>query len=94
LPETGALPSEFAPSLKVIVPVAVPPSCGITVAVKVTSCPNVEGLADEVTDVDVVSICPDGAKTRKLRLLARVELFANVTVTGPVDAPGGTIPVK
>ena len=33
---TVAVPSVFAPSLKVIVPVAPPPNCGVTVAVNVT----------------------------------------------------------
>ena len=46
LPELRVtLPSRVVPSLKVTVPVAVD---GVTVAVKVTDWPNVEGLTPEV----------------------------------------------
>ena len=36
---TAALPSVVLPSLKVTVPDACPPYCGVIVAVKVTDCP-------------------------------------------------------
>ena len=42
------VPSVAAPSLKVTVPVAAP---GVTVAVNVTACPNVEGFVPDVTVV-------------------------------------------
>ena len=46
------VPKVFAPSLKVTVPVAF---AGNTDAVRVMLCPNVEGLADEVSPVVVVA---------------------------------------
>jgi len=47
-----AVPRVLAPSLKVTVPVAF---AGNTDAVRVMLCPNVEGLADEVSPVVVVA---------------------------------------
>jgi hypothetical protein len=44
------VPSVVLPSLKVTVPVA---ALGVTVAVNVTEDPNVEGLLDEVTAVEL-----------------------------------------
>ena len=43
------------PSLKVTVPVGVPPPglFAVTVAVKVTDCPDTDGLAEELTNVVV-----------------------------------------
>ena len=43
------------PSLKVTVPVGVPPPglFAVTVAVKVTDCPDTDGLAEELIDVVV-----------------------------------------
>jgi hypothetical protein len=49
------VPRVVVPSLKVTVPVAVE---GATVAVNVTACPNVDGLAEEVTAV-VVLVGPE-----------------------------------
>ena len=45
--------SAVAPSLKMTVPVGVPlpGETALTVAVKVTDCPNTDGLADEATVV-------------------------------------------
>src|SRR5207245_2459976 len=45
------------PSLKVIVPVGVPAPglFAVTVAVKVTDCPDTDGLAEELTDVAVLA---------------------------------------
>ena len=48
------VPSTAAPSLKVTVPLGVPVAVLLTVAVKVTDCPTLEGLGDEVNAVVVV----------------------------------------
>ena len=50
------LPIEFAPSRNETVPEGVPGEVLLTVAVKVTDCPVVDGLADEVTDVVVPAV--------------------------------------
>jgi len=49
------VPRVLEPSLKVTVPVAVPAPglFAVTVAVKVTACPDTEGLAEELTNVVV-----------------------------------------
>jgi hypothetical protein len=49
-PDNVPVPRDVVPSLKVTVPVAVD---GVTVAVKVTRSPEVDGLSDDVTPVDV-----------------------------------------
>src|SRR6266567_2585504 len=62
LPLSVAVPSGFAPSVKVTVPVGVPEPL-VTVAVKVTACPKVLGL-NEVVSVVVVGVAaraPAGA---------------------------------
>lgn len=46
------VPIAVVPSLKVTIPVGVPP-LPVTIAVNVTDWPNIEGLADEVTVADV-----------------------------------------
>ena len=53
VPALSALdPNVVAPSLKVTVPVGVPPNGpGTTLAVNFTDCPNVEGLSDELKKV-------------------------------------------
>jgi hypothetical protein len=48
-PLSVIVPNVVVPSLKVIVPVAVP---GVTVAVKVNAAPRLEGLRLEVSDTD------------------------------------------
>ena len=50
-----AVPRVLGPSLKVTVPVGMPPPglLAVTVAVKVTDCPDTEGLAEELTNVVV-----------------------------------------
>src|ERR671926_342487 len=53
-PESTALPSAVAPSVKLTVPLAVD---GVTVAVNVTGWPNVDGLDDDVSVV-VVAVWP------------------------------------
>ena len=45
------VPSTAAPSLKVTVPLGVPVAVLLTVAVKVTDCPTLEGLSEEVNAV-------------------------------------------
>jgi hypothetical protein len=47
-------PSVIVPFLKVTLPVGVPPT-EVTVAVKVTAAPNVEGFKDDVSAVEVVA---------------------------------------
>ena len=51
----SAVPEQLAPSKNVTLPAvtAAPPFCAVTVAVKVTDCPNVDGLTDEETAVFV-----------------------------------------
>ena len=50
--------NEFVPSLKVTLPVGVPlpGDVALTVAVKVTLCPNTDGLAEEATRVVVLAL--------------------------------------
>ena len=50
------VPRVLGPSLKVTVPVGVPPPglFTVTVAVKVTDCPDTDGLAEELTNVVVL----------------------------------------
>ena len=52
------VPSVVAPSLKVTVPVGVPAPGAVaaTVAVKVTACPNTDGLAEEESAVVVLAM--------------------------------------
>ena len=52
------VPNVFAPSLKVTVPVGVPPPglFTVTMAVKVTNWPEVEGLVDDETVVVVFAV--------------------------------------
>ena len=52
-----AVPSSVAPLRKFIVPTGVPVGAGATVTVKVTGCPAVAGLGEEVSVV-VVTIVP------------------------------------
>ena len=51
--EMAAVPSEREPSRKLIVPVALVPAGGCTVAVKVMPWPTIAGLAEEETEVEV-----------------------------------------
>ena len=71
-PFSAPVPNVPAPSLKVTVPVGVPAKVLVTVAVKVTDWPRVDGFKDETTAVLVVapttldkSIAGD-VETRKL----------------------------
>ena len=47
------MPSSVVPSKNSTVPVGVPPPTGVTVAVRLTDWPNVEGLVEEVNVVEV-----------------------------------------
>ena len=49
LPFTPVLPSVVAPSLKVTVPLACPPYCGVIAAVKVTGESSPDGLRLDVS---------------------------------------------
>ena len=53
-PLSGTVPSAVEPSVKVTVPVGVPPGPD-TVAVKVTACPTVELPSEERSDVELLS---------------------------------------
>ena len=57
-PVSVPLPSAVVPSMKFTLPVAVPAPGPLaeTVAVKVTDCPNAEGLSEETTFVVVASL--------------------------------------
>ena len=50
------VPSAVTPSLKVTVPPGVPVAVVLTVAVKVTDCPKLDGFNDDVTVVEVASL--------------------------------------
>ena len=52
------VPSVVEPSLKVTVPPGMPPpgDAAVTVAVKVTACPTVDGLTEEVRAVAVFAL--------------------------------------
>jgi hypothetical protein len=52
---TVTVPNVAVPFLKTTDPVAVPPNCGDTVAVKVTLVPGAEGFCDEISPVVVGS---------------------------------------
>ena len=56
-PLSVPVPSVVAPSLNVTVPLGVPP-LPVTVAAKVTACPNVLGFGDEVRVVEVGAPTP------------------------------------
>ena len=55
-PSRVPVPRVLEPSLKVTVPVGVPAPglFAVTVAVKVTDCPDTDGLAEELTNVVVL----------------------------------------
>jgi len=48
----ATVPKEVAPSKNCTFPVG--PNAGLTVAVNVTDCPNVEGFSDDVNTVEVL----------------------------------------
>ena len=48
--------SVVVPFLNVTLPVGVPETVGVTVAVKVTDCPKLEGLSEDTTAVVVPSL--------------------------------------
>src|SRR5712691_238329 len=66
------VPRMVVPSLKVTVPVGVPVVAGVTVAVKVTDCPETDGFAEEAPCVEMpplLTVCARGADMRVLKLL-------------------------
>src|SRR5262245_41016158 len=71
-PESAAVPRTAVPSLKVTLPVGVPPpgATGVTVAVNVTEAPAIEGFDDDTTAVvvaDLITVCTTSAELwRKL----------------------------
>jgi len=92
------VPSVLAPSLKVTVPVGVPAPelFAVTVAVKITDCPDTDGLAEEVTPVvvpgsvvvvvvaaDVVVEVVAGGVDVVVVLIRVVEVVVEVVVTEP-----------
>ena len=50
------VPNTVVPSLKLTVPVGIPEVAGLTVAVKVTVWPNIDGFAEGTTDVEVAAL--------------------------------------
>jgi len=65
-----AVLSVDAPSLKVTVPVGVPP-VEVTVAVKVTAAANVEGFRDEATEAELfalLTVCVSAEEVLPLKL--------------------------
>ena len=56
-PDRLAVPIVVVPFLKVTVPVGVPEVAGVTVALKVTFMPWVDGLSEETTLVMVEAAC-------------------------------------
>ena len=89
------MPSVFAASVKVIVPVGtLEPEEGWTVAVKVTACPTTEGLAEEDTATEVACLLATTSRIRLLPLSAMnrfpapstaipLGLFSSADVAGP-----------
>jgi hypothetical protein len=53
---TVPVPMVVDPSLKVTVPLGLPPKAPVTVAVKVTACPLVDGFGEDVSFVVVVAL--------------------------------------
>jgi len=52
-PLKGPVPKDEAPSIKVTVPVGVPEALHVSVAVKVTDWPNVDGFREDCNEVEV-----------------------------------------
>jgi hypothetical protein len=55
-PLREALPRLVLPLLNVTVPVAMPPYCPVTVAVRFTDCPTAEGFNDETNAVEELAL--------------------------------------
>ena len=82
-PLSALAPIVAAPSLNVTVPAAVPPKDWITVAVKVTVLPNVDGFTDANTDVEVSDLIVN-AVLLLLSMLPATSLLWKTTVWLPV----------
>jgi hypothetical protein len=87
--ESVPVPSVIAPSLNVTIPVGVPPPLLVTVAVNVTACPNVLGLAEEESPV---AVAPTIYVNLSAALVGLVPPGV-VTVTSTVPLPAGEIAV-
>ena len=62
-PLSDGVPRTVVPSVNVTMPVGFVPDCGVTVAVKITGCPVLEGLRLEITAVlvpDLLTTCVNG----------------------------------
>src|SRR5204863_2199820 len=93
-PSRVPVPSALGPSLKVTVPVGMPAPAvlAFTVAVKVTGCPDTEGLAEEVTPVVVPGIV--AVVVVDVDVVVVVVVVGSVVVVEPglvvvVEAPAG-----
>ena len=68
---SAPVPSVVVPSLKVTVPVGVPP-VEVTVAVKVTAAPKVDGFRDEASEVELLAcftVCVNTAEVLPAKLV-------------------------
>lgn len=82
------VPNTAEPSLNVTVPVGVPLPGGLvfTVAVKVMLCPNTDGFAEDITEVDVSDVvCVLPVPLRGMEVGTPLKLFEIVSV--PVLGP-------
>src|SRR6266550_3923624 len=103
-PSRVPVPRVLEPSLKVTVPVGVPAPglLAVTVAVKVTDCPNTDGLAEELADVVVpyFTVCVSLEEVLPLKLasppydaLIEWEPTASVLVTNVAWPEAFRVPV-
>src|SRR5258708_28588829 len=85
-------PIVAAPSLKVTVPVGMPdPVDGVTVAVNVTACPNIEGFGEEVSVIDVAAFAEPGVVLRNIVTLLLPEFAtARSGLPSPLKSPTAT----
>ena len=87
-PLSVEVPSVAAPSLKVTVPVGVPPAL-VTVAVNITLCPTTLGLSDDATATDAVCKMTEFVALPDT-VVALLALTAAVSVTEPAGVPATT----
>ena len=107
-PEPFSIPTPiwFGPSLKITLPVGVPEpgDTAPTVAENVTVCPKLDGLSEELTDVEVLAwftVCetPVDVLLAKLKfvspLYVAVIVFGEPTVVEVrLQVPADTVPVQ
>src|SRR5947208_3363521 len=85
-PSSAPVPSEFAPSLNVTLPVGVPPP-ELTTAVNVTGCPYVEGFASDVRLAVVLAaftVCASAAEVLPAKFPAAA--YATVIECAPLES--------